>query len=123
VQLHGRRPQLPTAANDIHNRLSEISYSSALFFEAQGIALAKREGESTRFGLGHLERKLRQFNMHLIDSQELMSGLSMFSKLNPDAAFINMLRDEGRKRADAWLAEKSRHLDIRSSFTLDQHLY
>jgi len=49
--------------------------------------------------------------------------LSMFSKLNPDAAFINMLRDEGRKRADAWLAEKSRHLDIRSSFTLDQHLY
>jgi len=26
--------------------------------------------------------------MHLIDSQEVMSGLSMLSKLNPDAAFI-----------------------------------
>jgi len=54
----------------------------------QGIALAKREAESTRFGLRHLERKLRQLNMHLIDSQEVMSGLSMLSKLNPDAAFI-----------------------------------
>jgi len=89
----------------------------------QGIALAKREAERTRFGLRHLERKLRQLNMHLIDSQELMSGLSMLSKLNPDAAFINMLHDEGRKRADAWLAENFRHVGTRSSFTLDDHLH
>jgi NTE family protein len=124
VLLHPRRrPEVPTAADDIWHRLTEISFSSALFSELQGIALAKREAHRSRFSFGHLERKLRRLNMHLIDSQELMSKLSSLSKLDTKAAFINALRDEGRSRTKSWLDENFRHLGARSSFTLDEHLY
>jgi NTE family protein len=124
VLLHPRRrPEVPTGADDIWHRLTEISFSSALFSELQGIALAKREAHRSRFSLGHLERKLRRLNMHLIDSQELMSKLSSLSKANTTASFINALRDEGRSRTKTWLDKNFRHIGARSSFTLDEHLY
>jgi NTE family protein len=124
VLLHPRRRlEVPTAADEIWHRLTEISFSSALFSELQGIALAKREAHRSLFSLGHLERKLRRLNMHLIDSQELMSKLHSLSKLNTKAAFINALRDEGRSRTGTWLSENFRHVGARSSFTLDEHLY
>ena len=124
VLLHPRRrPEVPTKADEIGHRLTEISFSSALFSELQGIALAKREANRSFFAFGQLERKLRRLNMHLIDSQELMSKLSSLSKLNTRAAFINALRDEGRSRTGAWLDENFKHVGVRSSFTLDEHLY
>ncbi len=124
VLLHPRRrPEVPTGADDIWHRLTEMSFSSALFSEPQGIALAKREANRSIFSLGHLERKLRRLNMHLIDSQELMSQLSSLSKLNTTAAFTNALRDEGRSRTKTWLDENFRHVGIRSTFTLEEHLY
>jgi len=124
VLLHPRRrPEVPTGAEDIWHRLTEISFSSALFSELQGIALAKREAHRSRFSLGRLDRKLRRLNMHLIDAQELMSMLSSLSKVNTTAAFINALRDEGRSRTRTWLDKNFRHIGARSSFTLDEHLY
>ena len=52
-----------------------------------------------------------------------MSKLSSMSKLNTRAAFINALHDEGRSRTTTWLDENFRHVGVRSSFTLDEHLY
>lgn len=96
VLLHPcRRPETPVAADDIWHRLTEISFGSALFTELQGIALAKQEAERGLLSFGPLERRLRHLNMHLIDSQELMSQLSALSKLNTQSAFIKALRDEG----------------------------
>jgi len=118
-----RRPEVPTSADDIWHRLTEISFSSALFSELQGIALAKREANRSFFALGRLERKLRRLNTHLIDAQELMSKLSSLSKLNTKAAFINALRDEGRSRTKTWLDENFKHLGARSSYNLDEHGY
>ncbi len=124
VLLHAcRRPEVPTSADDIWHRLTEISFSSALFAELQGIALAKGAAEQRVFAFGKLERKLRRLNMHLIDAQELMSELSALSKLNTQAAFITALHDEGMKRAFAWLQSNFLDLGVRSTFVLDKHLY
>lgn len=124
VLLHPRcRPNVPTTADGIWHRLTEISFSSTLFSELQGIALAKREARRSWISLGRLERKLRRLKAHLIDSQDLMSTLNGFSKLNTTAAFINALRDEGRDQARIWLDEHFRDVGVRSSFALDDHLY
>jgi NTE family protein len=124
VLLHPRRRQeVPTTADDIWHRLTEISFSSALFSELQGIALAKREAHRSLFSLGRLERKLRGLNLHLIDSQELMSKLSTLSKLNTKAAFINAMHVEGRRRTGIWLEENFKHVGVRSSSTLDENLF
>jgi len=124
VLLHPcKRPEMPTTADDIWHRLTEISFSSAYFAELQGIALAKRVAGHGLFSFGKLERRLRRLNMHLIDAHELMSELSVLSKLNTHAAFIGTLHDEGRRQADAWLGTNFQHVGERSTFMLDKHLY
>lgn len=123
ILLH-RNPHdtVPTRADEICARLTDIGFSAALFTELQGVALAKREAQRGWFALGNLERRLRKLNVHLVDSREFMSRLSDLSKLNTQAPFIQALRDEGRNQADQWLQEKSRHLGVRSSFNLSRYL-
>lgn len=119
VLLHPHsRPDVPTSADDIWHRLTEMGFSSTFFTELQGLALAKREAERGLFAFGRLERRLRQLNMHVIDSQELMSQLDTHSKLNTHPAFINSLRDNGRMQAEAWLEKNFRQIGVRSSFSL-----
>ncbi len=123
VLLHPRRrAAIPTTAQDIWHRLTEISFSSALFSELQGIALAKREAGRSHSSAGALDRKMRDLNMHLIDSEQLMNKLNAASPLNTGSAFLKAMRDEGRSRAGAWLEQNFRHVGVRSSFALDQHL-
>jgi NTE family protein len=123
VILHScRRQETPTKADDISRRLTEISFSSAFFTEFQGLARGKREAERSLFSFGRLERRLRNLNMHVIDSQELVGQLSALSKINTHPAFIKELHDEGRERAGLWLEENFRLLGVRSSFSLDAFL-
>jgi len=123
VLLH-RNPHtaVPTSAEEICSRLTDIGFSAALFTELQGIALAKREAQRTWFAFGRLERRLRKLNVHQIDSREFMSRLSGLSKLNTQAPFIQALHNEGRAQADKWLQKNFRHLGVRSSFSLASYL-
>jgi len=108
--------KVPVSANDIWQRLTEMGFSSTFFTELQGVLLAQREARRGWFSLGRLERRLRKLNMHMIESQDLMSRLSTHSKLNAHPAFINALHAEGRAQADAWLAQNFGQIGVRSSF-------
>jgi NTE family protein len=93
VLLHpSKRPDLPSTADEIWQRLTEISFTSAFFTELTGLALAKQEAERPRFAFGALERKLRALNLHLIENDELMTQLSVHSKLNVAPAFLGSTR-------------------------------
>lgn len=124
VLLHPlRRTDVPATADEIMQRLAEISFSSALSVELQGIALAKREAERALIPLSRLERRLRRLNLHLIGADDYMNRLSVLSRLDTGVAFIEALRNEGRNRADEWLQENFAHIGVRSSLALDEHLY
>jgi NTE family protein len=56
--------------------------------------------------------------IHMVRN-ELMSELGYSSKLNAEWDFLAMLRDEGRKSADAFLAADGEHIGRRSSIDLD----
>jgi NTE family protein len=119
VLLHPQpHRKIPTTAGEIWHRLTEMSFSSTFFTELEGVRLAQREARRGWFSFGRLEQRLKHLNMHVIESQELMSQLSMHSKLNAHPAFINGLHDEGRMRAGAWLEENFEQLGVRSSFSL-----
>ena len=123
VLLHpSRRPDVPTTADGIWQRLTEISFASTLFTELHGIALAKREAERGLFAVGRLERKLRSLNLHLIENEELMAQLSAHSRLNVHPSFLHALRDHGRSRAEQWLKRKFRFIGARSSLRLGRFL-
>lgn len=117
-----RRDDAPATADEIRQRLTEISFNAATASELQGIALAKREADRSQFAIGKLERRLRRLNLHMIDADDFMNRLDVSSRVNTDTAFINALRAEGRLRADAWLRKNFRHIGARSSLVLADHL-
>ncbi|MDP5007808.1 MAG: patatin-like phospholipase family protein, partial [Glaciimonas sp.] len=123
VLLHPfRRPKLPTSTEDIGQRLTEISFSSTFFTELGGLALAKRRASDDPTAAGELVDRLKNLHMHVIDANELMSHLSISSKLNTKASFINALHEAGREQAASWLSEHFEDIGQRSSFNLDQFL-
>ena len=115
-----RRDRVPATAEAISQRLTEISFSSTLSTELQAIELAKAHAERTPFPLGRMERRLRRLNLHMIDSSRYMAQLDVNSRFNTDANFIAALRNEGRRRAEAWLSENFRHIGARSTFALSE---
>ena len=119
VLLHPQpHSHVPRTADDIWHRLTEMGFSSTFFTELQGLTLAQREARRGWFAFGRLERRLRQLNMHVVESQELMGQLGRHSKLNAHPAFIKGLHEEGRRRAELWLARNFQQLGVRSSFRL-----
>jgi len=123
VLLHPcSRPGTPTSTQEIGQRLSEISFSSAFFTELGGLALAKREAENAMFAFGTLERRLRKLNMHLVEANDLMSQLDVMSKLNTKTSFIHGLHDEGRQAAGRWLERNFHMIGLKSSFDLGRYL-
>lgn len=116
-----RRQDAPATADEIRQRLTEISFNAAAASELEGIALAKEEAERDRWSLGRLDRKLRRLNLHMIDAEDYMSRLNVSSRLNTDAGFIAALRKEGRERAGAWLRRNFRYIGARSSFEPAKH--
>lgn len=101
----GRRPELPVTADAIWSRLNEMSFSSALHSELEGIALAKREAERWPVSFGRLERRLRRLRLHRICAPEGLGGMSVQSRLNTHSAFLGALYEAGRSQADAWLRQ------------------
>jgi len=117
VLLHPCRwPDAPTTASEISQRLTEISFGAAFFSEMQGIALARREARRSLLAWGHLERRLRRLNLHVIDAPELMGSLHTISKLNAQPSFITAMRDAGRQWAATWLDRNGGSLGVRPTY-------
>src|SRR5450830_814274 len=123
VLLHPcSRPGTPTTITEIGQRLSEISFSSAFSTELGGLALAKREAETSMFAFGTLERRLKRLNMHMLEANDLMSQLDVMRKLNTSTSFIHAMQEEGRAVAEAWLERHFYTLGVKSSFDLGHYL-
>jgi NTE family protein len=111
------RPGTPRSARDILNRLNEISFNSPLLKELRMIALLRQAADP-----GHAEGALwARMRIHRIAS-ETMVGLGVSSKLNAEWPFLCMLRDEGRRCADAFIAAHGAEVGKRSTFDLDELL-
>ena len=107
------RPETPTMAREILNRINEISFNSSLVREMNGIATVSRLLDRSKVdGPG-----LAPVNFHLIQAEDAMCHLGSSSKFNADWSFLSYLRELGLTTADRWLAE---HFDqIGEGSTLD----
>ncbi|MCK8786238.1 patatin-like phospholipase family protein [Roseomonas sp. NAR14] len=114
------RPGTPRTAAEIQNRLNEISFNAATIKELRGIALLQqllatldvrpdqKRSEAERWA---------SFRVHIVSSP-MMIDLGHSSKLNAEWAFLTHLRDEGRRCAEAFLAEKGDAIGTRSTVDL-----
>jgi len=115
VQINPReRPGTPQSASEILNRLNEVSFNAALMKELRMMALLRQvadpgSGEGARWA---------EMRTHRIMT-EMMIDLGYSSKMNAERAFLDMLRQEGRRATGAFLDAHADDLGHRSTTDLD----
>jgi NTE family protein len=115
VQINPReRPVPPRTANEILNRLNEVSFNSPLMKELRMIALLRQvadpgQGEGARWAGMRTHRIMT----------DALADFGASSKLNAEWAFVSLLKEEGRKSADAFLAAHGDDLGQRSTADID----
>jgi NTE family protein len=108
------RPGTPRSAREILDRLNEVSFNATLLKELRMIALLRQVADP-----GSSEgAQWANMRIHLIASSVLPT-LGASSKFNAEWDFLCMLRDEGRRSAEAFLSTHAGNLGKRSSIDLD----
>jgi NTE family protein len=105
----------PKTAQEILNRINEISFNSSLMREMRAIAFVTKLIDDDQFKANSLKRVL----IHAIEADEFMRDLSVSSKLNPDWEFLTHLHDIGRDSADRWIKENFDQLNVESSIDIE----
>ena len=115
VQINPReRRQTPRSASEILDRLNEISFNAPLMKELRMIALLRQAADP---GTGE-GRRWAGMRTHRILTDKL-AEFGASSKLNAETAFLNMLKEEGRKAADEFLRIHGADVGNRSTADID----
>ena len=112
-----QRPGIPRSAREILDRLNEVSFNAVLLKELRMMALLRQVATSNDGEAGHWSR----MRIHMISSAMLVD-LGASSKLNAEWAFLQLLRDEGRRAADAFFTTHGSDIGRRSTLDIDRLL-
>jgi NTE family protein len=111
------RPGTPRSARDIVNRINEVSFNATLLKELRMMAVLRQASNpGTNEGA-----RWAGMRIHRISSST-MTELGYSSKLNAEWEFFCMLRNEGRRSAEAFLVAHSADIGVRSTLDLDDLL-
>lgn len=108
------RPDVPTTAPEIINRMNEVSFNSTLLRELRAIAFVQRliaEGKIDK-------REMMDVHVHAIRDDETMARLNVATKTNPEREIFDHLRQAGRASADEFLRTHWSAIGERSSVDL-----
>jgi NTE family protein len=108
---------LPTTPAEIERRALDIGFNATFLREMQAISRA-RAAARRRWWPGGVEAHLARLRFHLIDGHDVLAALSPDSRLIAHRPFLEHLRDAGRARALAWLADHGRAVGRHSSADL-----
>ena len=97
------RPEVPTTATEIMNRINEISFNGSLLKEFRAIDFVDKLLDNGWLKDEYRER-LKRINIHSVRAEAALSDLSAASKFNVDRGFLEELRSRGRETGRAWLA-------------------
>lgn len=112
------RQGTPTSAQEIMDRVNEITFNASLLREMRAIEFVARLLDEERLD-GSAYRRL---HVHMIANQKALNPLGATSKLNAEWAFLCHLRDIGRDTARQWIDEHYERVgtastvDLRSMF-------
>jgi NTE family protein len=90
---------VPRSPQDIADRMSTLSFNSSLQRELRAINFVSRLIDE-----GALDRsRFKRLNVHVVQAEEVMRGLSAHSKFDVTPRFISTLHALGRERMADWL--------------------
>lgn len=109
------RKEVPRTADEISNRIDEISFNSSLMREMRAVSFVTRLVTQHRI----VGEELPHVLIHSIADDAFMESLSSTSKSNADWCFLTYLRDQGRKCAGDWLTKNFVKVGFESSVDID----
>ncbi len=112
------RHSVPTSAQEIMNRVNEITFNSSLLDEFRAIEFVGRLIDQRRLPRGRGPGQYRRINVHRIVLDSEGKAFTAASKLSNDYEFFEMLRDNGRRAARQFLDEHFDHIGVKSTVDL-----
>ena len=111
------RPGTPRTAREILDRINEVAFNAVTLKELKMIALLRQVADP-----GNTEgAQWAGMRIHMVGNP-IMIELGYSSKLNAEWAFLEMLRDGGRRAAETFLADHGGDIGKRSTVDLDRLL-
>ncbi len=110
------RSETPRDPRDILNRINEISFNSSLLRELRAIHFVQRLIAEGRMPDG----AMKEVRIHMVADDDLMTELSVASKLVPTPATLSALFDAGQAAAERFLTEHRSALGKTSSVDLPE---
>jgi NTE family protein len=111
------RSDLPKDARDIQSRINEVSFNATLLKELRMMALLRQVVDA---GTGE-GASWADMRMHRITTDKMVE-LGASSKLNAEWSFLEMLRDEGRRSAEAFGNKHRADIGVRSTFDIEEFI-
>lgn len=108
------RPDVPRTANEILDRMNEISFNSSLLRELRVVHFVRRLIAEGRVAPGEMKEVL----IHSIRDDATMTPLDAASKLRPEPDLIDRLKDAGRAAADQFLRDHWEDLGVEGTVDL-----
>ena len=112
------RKETPTNAQEIINRLNEITFNASLIKEMRAIAFVQKLVQQDWLK-DEYKDQLKNIRMHAIRADHDMKEYSVSSKFTADWDFLKELRDKGRAHAKRWLNHNFDQIGVDS--TIDIH--
>ncbi len=109
------REEIPRSAQEILNRLNEITCNASLMKDIRSIALLK-----TQIEMGNLENaRYKDVLFHRINADAALKPLGVSSKFNTEWAFLEHLHDIGYSATTQWLDSNYQDLGKRSTIDVN----
>jgi NTE family protein len=105
----------PSTADEIAERVREIAFTAPFLREARWLAEAHADALARPWPRFGTDRRLARLRWHLIDADETLAELHSHTRLVPDWAFLQRLRDAGRERVASWFESSPSALGQRST--------
>lgn len=105
------RPGVPRSAQDIQDRVNEITFNSALLHELRAVDFVQRLLEAGRLD----PDTYRNVKIHMIEDRRDLRALGASTKLNSEWSFLEYLFELGRNAASHWLTANFEDIGVRST--------
>ena len=110
------RPGTPDTAEEIADRINEITFNAGLVGEMRAIAFVQKLVDEGRVEPG----EYKNLRLHMVADEEGLAPLTASSKLNTERAFLEALHALGRAAAERWLHAHRASVGVRSTLDLRQ---
>ena len=112
------RQATPTSANEIMNRINEITFNSSLLAEYRAIEFVARLIDQGRLPRGKGPGQYRRINVHRIVLDHFGTQFDASSKISTDYDFFETLHVNGKRAARRFLDDHFDDIGVKSTVDL-----